>query len=189
MTLVYKEVDGDVLDHKHNPTGKIVIPHVVNTLGCMGSGVAAGIRKKWPIANKWYEDWYGMDSYGGILDDELTWTNHKFELGECQFVEVEPDIYVCNMVGQKDIGPNEFGMPPIRMDSLRECIFRLRKFVVENNISSIASCKFGSLRAGGNFEDIKKMIFEIFQEVDVLWITYCFEEKSSTKFLASSKLG
>lgn len=184
MTFVYKVVDGDVLEHKFNPPGKVVIPHVVNTLGIMGSGVAAGIAKKWPKANYEYIDWYGSDRYDVIdAHDEngcpyqIAWKDHKFELGEVQFVSVSDDEIIANMVGQKGIGPNKFGMPPIRLDSLKECIFRLRKFVVENDVKSIASPKFGSLRAGSSWEVIWPMVEDIFRDVCVTWITYNFVEK------------
>jgi len=173
--FTYKTVKGDVLEHKFNPAGSVVLPHVVNTLGCMGSGVAAGIRQKWSHANHQYESWC-YD--GGYYSDLHIWITHKFELGEVQFVDVGGDVVIANMVGQKDIGPNEFGMPPIRMDSLRECIFYLRKFVIENNIVSVAAPKFGSLRSGGVWSEIEAMVKEIFRDVAITWVTYEYVEPS-----------
>ncbi len=182
MAFSYKIVKGDVLVHSHNPEGKVLIPHVVNTLGVMGSGIAAGIRKKWPRANSEYTRWEATHSYNvanheQYLNTELHVHMHDFELGEVQFVEVSENEIVANMVGQKNIGPNEFGQPPIRMDSLTECIFRLRKFVIDNKVKSVASCQFGSLRAGGNWADIEVLIKAIFHDVNVEWYTYEFVEQ------------
>jgi len=182
----YKVVKGNALDYKFNPPGKVLIPHVVNSIGIMGSGIALAIKQKWPKAEKEYIDWKKFNRYNILRSKAESgkeiwadWTEHYFELGEVQFVDVGEDVIVANMIGQKNVGENKYGMPPIRMDSLKECIYRLREFVVDNNVVSVASPKFGSLRAGGNWETIEEMIKAIFHNVNVSWFTYEFDEKGN----------
>lgn len=180
--MEYHVVQGNVLDREHNPPGKLVISHIVNDLGIAGAGVALGIVRKWPLVYEQYTKWHGDNGYYDLsyeLKKKATWIKHRMSLGETQFVEVEKDIFIANLVGQKGIGPNEFGLQPIRMDSLYECLLRLRKFVVENKIVSVASPMFGSKRSGGDWKEILMMITDIFDDVNIEWFTYEFDERSS----------
>ncbi len=50
-TLTYKR--GNLFDHLEGKTN-IIVPHVCNTLGVMGSGFAAQVREKYPETNETY---------------------------------------------------------------------------------------------------------------------------------------
>jgi hypothetical protein len=73
--------------------GRKVIGHVVNDLGKMGAGVALALLKKWPAVRSDYIEWHRSNNHNG----------HPFALGKVQFVSVEEDIAVANIIGQHDI--------------------------------------------------------------------------------------
>ena len=80
-------INGDVRE----PIGegnKLII-HCCNDIGKMGAGVAMAISRKWTEVRRQYKQWH--------------MGNKGFKLGNIQFVKVESDIVVCNMIGQHGI--------------------------------------------------------------------------------------
>ena len=82
-----------------NCTGNIIIPHICNDIGGWGAGFVLAISKRWKLPEQKYYEWYK--------------SNNNFRLGEVQFVKVEDNIIIANMIAQKDIIPKN-GTPPIR---------------------------------------------------------------------------
>jgi hypothetical protein len=145
-----KRIKGDVT--KIDFQGPYIIPHVVNSRGQMGSGVALGLYRKWKAVKKDYTMWYLNHSYHDYrLIDAV-----PFDLGEVQFIQVEPNIIVANMVAQKFgylLDDNGEEIPPIRIWALEECIMKVKKFLTTTGFAdTIYAPKFGSMRAGGDFE-------------------------------------
>ena len=81
-----------------NFTGNIIIPHICNDIGGWGAGFVLAISKRWKLPEQKYYEWYK--------------SNNNFRLGEVQFVKVEDNIIIANMIAQKDIIPKN-GIPPI----------------------------------------------------------------------------
>ena len=82
-----KHIKGDV--RKPIGDGNKIIIHCCNDIGVMGAGVAAAIAQKWPNVKSEYKKWHRG--------------KQGFKLGNVQFVKVEDDLVVCNMIGQRDI--------------------------------------------------------------------------------------
>jgi hypothetical protein len=165
-------IKGDVT--KVFPNEKKIIPHVVNSHGIMATGVAYGLYSKWPKVKEQYNYWYENRYHHPrkISDDAIV-----FDLGENQAVYVDQNTIVINMVAQK-LGTNlicGIQVPPIRLWALKECIMKVRDFMMVNEDYKIVAPKFGSLRAGGCFDrDILPMIEKYWGDFDV---TICeFEE-------------
>ena len=72
-----------------NFTGNIIIPHICNDIGGWGAGFVLAISKRWKLPEQKYYEWYK--------------SNNNFRLGEVQFVKVEDNIIIANMIAQKDI--------------------------------------------------------------------------------------
>lgn len=120
--LTYKI--GDVTKPKKRP-GINLILHVCNDVGAMGSGVALALFKRWPKVRSEYIKWYREMEYynetsGYTINDEVI----PFVLGQVQIFQVEPNLYVGNMIAQRDIVPYD-NLPMARLDSLRECLRRV----------------------------------------------------------------
>jgi O-acetyl-ADP-ribose deacetylase (regulator of RNase III) len=96
--------------------GKKVIVQSCNDLGVMGSGIAKSILDKWPVVKEKYTEWSVK-------------TDKSFRLGEIQFVLVEEDILICNIIGQKGLGFEEIDgvkLPAVRYFAIFEALLRLR---------------------------------------------------------------
>lgn len=153
---------------KHNFTEKTIVPHVVNNQCINGSGVVIAIKKKWPLAiinlEQWFNDlgWVHYDDNLGLETKDID--DSGWELGQVQFSETEnKNVIVANMIGQRSPGGYVLCgkvFPPINMESVEECIIRVADFCQKTGVKNIVAPKFGSLRAGGNWEDIEKLILQ-----------------------------
>ena len=87
-----------------------IIFHCCNDIGKWGKGFVLALSDKWPITKTEYKKWYTAKK--------------GFKLGAVQFVKVESDIVVCNMIGQHGIR-KQGKVPPIRYSALGKCFDKL----------------------------------------------------------------
>ena len=125
-------------------TGLKYIIHVCNDIGAYGSGFVAAIANKWPIAKLAYLQWYKAKI--------------SFALGQVQFVQVESDIVIVNMIAQHLIGYDEDGGPCIRYQALEECLNKVANKISETGGCVICPYKMGSERSGGRWEEVEKLL-------------------------------
>lgn len=150
----------------------IIIPHIANNLGIFGAGVALAIKNKWPKA------------YGTYIEELKIFDDYRNSLGSITYIEVEPNIYVFNMIAQDGI-KNKDNLKPIKYWALIKCmkevlstigILKSNELMFGNkNSKYVIHCpKFGNLRAGGNFEFILELINEtwIDRGIDVVIYEY-----------------
>ena len=70
-------------------SGVKVITHICNDIGGCGKGFVLALSKKWKMPEEAYRQWYK--------------SQEEFTLGAVQFVNVENELYVANMIGQHGI--------------------------------------------------------------------------------------
>ena len=162
---VIKYVNGDVTKVKVNSL--TIIPHCVNSANSFGSGVAAGIAKKWPHVKEAYHEFYRACEW----DCEYTEENIPFLLGEVQFVRAEENIVVANFIGQKSPGLNQVingkTWVPARKEAVDECLGRIAD-VARKLQAKIIAPKFCSLRAGLNWDnDVVPLVENNWYDLDV----------------------
>ncbi|MBA4159543.1 MAG: VWA domain-containing protein, partial [Gemmatimonadetes bacterium] len=100
-----------------NPSGpgRKIVAHVTDVAGQWGTGVSRSISRRWSEPERVYQTWFCGDAPVPI----------PFELGELQFVRVEPELYVATMVA-KDV-PSHPGAPPqVRYDALDKSLSLLK---------------------------------------------------------------
>lgn len=114
--LIYKI--GDVTKPEKRP-GINLILHVVNDVGRMGSGVALALLKRWPKVRSEYIRWYRDMEWAEGSEEVI-----PFVLGQVQILKVDHNLWIGNMVAQRDIVPYD-GLQMARLDSLRECLRRI----------------------------------------------------------------
>jgi hypothetical protein len=161
-------VTGDLFALLPKTKNRIFIPHIVNNVGAWGSGFVIPLGRKWPVARERY----------------LSQPN--LPMGTVDFVKVEEPtedtgaIWVCNMVGQSGtISPAN--PSPIKYAALISCLHTIGKAARDNsvsdfpNVSEIHAPKFGSLRAGGNWDVIETLIVELLG--DLKTTIYEYQEK------------
>ena len=117
-------------------TDNKIIAHICNTEGAWGGGFTASLNKRWQ-------------------KPKIVYRNSKFRvLGTVQFIEVQKDIQVANMIAQvfhKRCGP------PIRYFALKKTLdlvaIRARQYG-----ASVHMPRIGTGLAGGKWEEIEKII-------------------------------
>src|SRR5437588_12967624 len=87
-------------------TGNRIIAHVCNDIGAWGAGFVLAISKRWAQPKAEY---LNEKRLRGLV------------LGTVGFVPVEENIWIANMVAQRDIRRHN-NQPPIRYDALKECL-------------------------------------------------------------------
>jgi O-acetyl-ADP-ribose deacetylase (regulator of RNase III) len=146
---------GDIINvarlmaRKHK--AEVFIPHVCNTVGTMGAGVALRLASTFPQIVHNYRN--ACTSSSGKL------------LGQT-FVEfAEPHIYVVNMVAQEGLRKPQMELPPIRYTALVACMQDVLREVLSHADMGVPTrivCPmFGSGLAGGYWPVIQQLIAEI----------------------------
>lgn len=151
-------VKGDLFDNI--PKGNVLIPHIVNDIGAWGSGFVIPLGEKFPEAKKRY-----------LHRDKQCYQS----LGRCQFVlcklEMDRGVTVANMCAQTGIMGHSTGdrakvnSKPIRYAALVKCLEKVEGYCKVSKDCKhpvdILAPKFGSDRAGGNWDFIEELIEEI----------------------------
>ncbi|RYF23873.1 MAG: Appr-1-p processing protein [Flavobacteriales bacterium] len=135
-------------------TGNKIIVHICNDIGGWGKGFVTAISKRWKAPEKQYRAWYK--------------SKDGFALGEVQFVQVEDDLWVANLIGQHKIYKNEQGLPPIRYEAVAEGLQKVAEFATEHQ-ASVHMPRIGCGLAGGTWDKIEPLILQslIAKNVDV----------------------
>lgn len=136
--------------------GRKIIGHCCNDLGKMGSGVALALLKKWPNVRSEYINWAETNNFNG----------KPFSLGEVQFVSVEEEIVVANIIGQHDIHSKD-GVPPVRYKALEKACNHLTDICHYYNASIHFPYLMGCDLAGGDWDIVEKIIMETLVENEV----------------------
>jgi hypothetical protein len=134
---------GDITAPRINPP--FIIAQVVNTKAAQGMGVGRAIGEKWPLARKTLTSWYRTGSH--------------FKLGNCQTIELEEGIFLCQMLCQDGIKPKYPGQVLLKYGALRECLRMLCKESIGRN-AHILMPRIGAGQAGGDWWIIEGMIHD-----------------------------
>jgi len=126
--------------------GMKLICHVCNDIGGWGKGFVLALSRRWQQPEELYRAWYAGR------------TGEDFGLGAVQFVEVEPYIWVANMVAQRGTKTGSSG-PPIRYKALTECLRRVGERAGELK-ASVHMPRIGCGLAGGKWSLVEPIIEE-----------------------------
>ena len=142
-------------------TGPKVICHCVNDIGQWGSGFVLALSARWPQPEKAYRNWYA--------------TGEDFLLGSVQFVQVEPELWVANIIGQhRNISVGE--RVPIRYKALDEGLAGVAVFCIQNNASAHMP-RMGAGLARGKWSTIEGIIQDALVHAGVDVTVYDLESR------------
>jgi hypothetical protein len=153
IPIIY--LNGDVT--KPTNDGRKLLVHIVNSKGGWGAGFVLSISRCWKEPELEYRQWFK--------------SKKGFELGNIQFVKVESDIVIVNMLAQDGYG--EDGKPPIRYDALEKCLEKVGIAAIKNKASVIGP-KIGSGLAKGKWDIIESLIIKTISSKDVPVFIYNF---------------
>ena len=161
-------IKGDLLYNVKNVKGNVIIPHVCNNIGAWGAGFVVPLGKKYPLAKEEYKRWFNEDQY-------------NFFLGNTQFVQVDNNVFVANMVAQDGITSGSTGDRsrvvdrPLRYDALFQCMIQVADFAESIDPQAVIHCpKFGSGLAGGYWGFIIQMIEDIWDKRGLDTVVYTY---------------
>lgn len=126
--------------------GPQVIAHVCNDLGRWGKGFVVALSRRWTEPENAYRAW----ASGSAAT--------PFALGEVQFVEVKPTLWVANMVAQHGIRPTKAG-PPIRYEALATALAKVAAFALEHD-ATVHMPRIGCGLAGGDWAKVEPLVNE-----------------------------
>lgn len=136
-------------------SGTKIIAHICNDIGGWGKGFVLAISKRWKEPAKVYREWY----YNREVND--------FALGNIQLVGVDKDIYIANMIAQRGVKTNlSTGVPPIRYDSVKECLAKLSLEAIKLE-ASVHMPRIGCGLAGGTWDQIEPLIEQTLLENNI----------------------
>lgn len=126
--------------------GHKIVCHVCNDIGAWGAGFVVALSKRWKLPEQRYRDWHAGGSGDG-----------PFELGEVQFVAVDPSTTVANMIGQRGIRRGSKGVPPVRYEAIRTALGKVAAFAVTNS-ASVHMPRIGVGLGGGDWNAIEAIV-------------------------------
>lgn len=141
MTKDILYIKGDAT--KPEVAGNKILVHVCNDIGGWGKGFVTALSRRWKAPEKAYRQWYTV--------------KEGFRLGAIQLVQVEPDIWVANLLGQRKIIKDENGNPPVRYDAIAEGLHKLA-ILAEEIQASVHMPRIGCGLAGGTWDKIEPLI-------------------------------
>ena len=124
--------------------GNKIIAHICNDSGGWGKGFVLAISKRWKEPEAAYRTWHKERA------------KNDFGLGGIRLVQVEPSIWVANMVAQRGMTAGPQG-PPVRYEAVRACLARLAT-EARTLKASVHMPRIGSGLAGGRWEEIEPII-------------------------------
>ena len=134
-----------------------IIVHICNDIGAWGKGFVMAISKRWKEPEKEYRNWFK--------------SQENFTLGEIQFIKVENDIWIANLIGQHKINKDENGNAPIRYDAIKVGLNKVVEFAKENN-ATVHMPRIGCGLAGGTWDKIEPILKETLLKNEVATYVY-----------------
>ncbi|WP_236242179.1 macro domain-containing protein [Streptomyces sp. CC228A] len=149
-------IDGDATTPQAD--GNRIIAHVCNDIGAWGAGFVRALSHRWPEPEKEFRRWYRDRASSG------------FRLGAVQLVQVDPHVWVANMVGQHGIRtragtrtdsgtePADSG-PPIRYEAVGGALHTLAEHALRLH-ASVHMPRIGCGLAGGTWDRVEPLVVE-----------------------------
>lgn len=141
----------------------VIIAHCCNDAGIWGAGFVLALSKRWPKAEQEYRAWAREMKPGNL------------PLGSARLVEVDTDIFVANIIGQRGVGLTN-GLPPLRYDALRNGLAMVYDFSWHTG-ASVHMPRIGCGLAGGNWANVQMIIEEELCAKDVPVFVYDLPQK------------
>ena len=157
--------------------GPKVIAHVCNDIGAWGAGFVLAVSRRWAQPERAYRDWHS-----GAADPA-----GRFELGAVQFVLVESQTWVANMIGQRGIRRGQ-GVPPVRYEAIQAALERVAEFASEHE-ATVHMPRIACGLAGGTWDQVVPIIDRTLTRAAVACCVYDQKQSHRTKTTARTGSG
>ncbi len=119
--------------------GNVVIVHCCNDVRAWGAGFVLALSRRWREPERAFH----------LL--------RAPSLGHVQFVECSKQITVANLIGQRGVGRDAMGQPPIRYNAIQAGLRKVADFCIEHG-ASVHMPRMGAGLAGGDWALIEGLI-------------------------------
>jgi O-acetyl-ADP-ribose deacetylase (regulator of RNase III) len=153
-------VKGDATSPQAN--GPKIIAHVSNDIGAWGKGFVVAISQRWPEPEREFRRWHRERA------------GNDFGLGATQLVQVQPDVWVANMVGQRGIHRARSTGVPVRYEAIESCLHTVAGHALRLN-ASVHMPRIGCGLSGGKWERIEPMVVAALCDRDIPTVVYDFD--------------
>ncbi|MGM9348786.1 macro domain-containing protein [Streptomyces salinarius] len=124
--------------------GVKVIAHVCNDLGGWGKGFVLALSRRWPEPEAAYRAWHRDRA------------SNDFALGAVRFVQVEPYVWVANMIGQRGMRTGSKGAP-VRYEAIATALGHVADRAAGLE-ASVHMPRIGCGLAGGKWSRVEPLI-------------------------------
>ncbi|MFE4395206.1 MULTISPECIES: macro domain-containing protein [Streptomycetaceae] len=125
--------------------GVKVIAHVCNDLGGWGKGFVLALSRRWPEPEAAYRRWHRERA------------TNDFGLGAVQLVQVDPHVWVANLVGQRGIRTGRSTGVPVRYEAIDTGLDALGGHALRLG-ASVHMPRIGCGLAGGRWERVEPLV-------------------------------
>ena len=140
--------------------GNKIIVHVCNDIGGWGKGFVMAISKRWKQPEQQYRQWFK--------------SNENFSLGQVQYVQVEEELWIANLIGQHKINKDENGNAPIRYEAILLGLINVGQFAIDKK-ATIHMPRIGCGLAGGQWTEIEEIVNDNLIAHEIETTVYDFE--------------
>ncbi len=175
--MAIKYIKGDAT----NPggEGQKIIVHICNDVGGWGKGFVLALSQKWTQPEQAFRSWFKHKTlvptdairFEPLADKDGPSGEQVFRLGQVQFVQVETELWVANMIAQHDLKRGRDGTPPIRYGAMEEGLLRVRAFAKKMG-ATVHMPRIGAGLAGGNWPEIEEIINKTLVAHDITTTVY-----------------
>jgi O-acetyl-ADP-ribose deacetylase (regulator of RNase III) len=142
--------------------GPKIIAHVCNDIGGWGKGFVVAISRRWPEPERAFRRWHRERA------------QNDYALGAVQLVQVRPDIWVANMVGQRGIRTGRSSGVPVRYEAIDSALAKLAVHA-KHLRASVHMPRIGCGLAGGKWDRIEPMVVSHLSAHDIPTVVYDFD--------------
>jgi O-acetyl-ADP-ribose deacetylase (regulator of RNase III) len=139
--------------------GPKIIAHVCNDQGHWGAGFVLAVSRRWPEPERDFRRWHRERA------------GNDFALGAVRLVEVQPALWVANMIGQHGIKTGSSG-PPVRYEAIGRALMTVGDQALELG-ASVHLPRIGCGLAGGEWSKVEPLIEDRLAGIAVT--VYAFE--------------
>ncbi|GAA1575173.1 macro domain-containing protein [Dactylosporangium maewongense] len=141
-------------------SGPKIIAHVCNDQGHWGAGFVLAVSRRWPEPERDYRRWHRERA------------GNDFALGAVRVLEVQPSVFVANMIGQHGIKTGSSG-PPVRYEAIGRALTAVGDRALDLG-ASVHMPRIGCGLAGGRWDKVEPLVVSALCERDVPVTVYDF---------------
>ncbi len=127
--------------------GNKIIVHICNDIGRWGKGFVLALSKRSKLPETAFHQWYSDRA------------SNDYGLGATQFVQIDLDTWVANVIGQHKIAVKGDPRIPVRYEAIELGLVTVADKAIELS-ASIHMPRIGCGLAGGKWELVEPMIID-----------------------------